>query len=132
MDTNTATEGEYFARLTERERDIYSRGHNTGLLARGRINFGPIPLFDPRTHRGADAATDGYIDADCDHDNIRCTHVDACTELTETRTVRSRRQSALKSHGLYNSLGICQPNGPKTLSRHPGRDDLRRVHERSA
>ena len=78
MDPNTQTEGEYVAALTERERDIYSRGHNTGLLARGRISFGPIPLFDPRTH--TDAATDGYTDADCDHDNIRCTHVDARTE----------------------------------------------------
>ena len=59
MDPNTGTEGEYVAALTERERDIYSRGHNTGLLARGRISFGPIPLFDPRTYRGPDAATDG-------------------------------------------------------------------------
>ena len=43
MDTNTETEGQYVASLSERDRDIYSRGYNTGILARSRIDFGPVP-----------------------------------------------------------------------------------------
>ena len=90
MDTNTQSEGEYVAALTERDRDIYSRGYSAGILARSHIDFGPIPLFDPRTQRNCDRAPRCLVptpmtptqlhlhhrhrcvptDADCDHDNI--------------------------------------------------------------
>lgn len=55
MDTDT--EGEYVAALTERDREIYRRGYNIGLLARSRIDFGSedIPTGDPRTQRGDNA-----------------------------------------------------------------------------
>ena len=102
MDTNTdtETEGEYVAALTERDREIYNRGYTTGILARGLIHFGAGTFLssDPRTHRGADH--DAGCDADCDKGYAATTTVpftnagaatnivpdsDACSPCTETR-----------------------------------------------
>ena len=116
-----------------RDRDIYSRGYSAGILARSHIDFGPIPLFDPRTHpdriqrrrAGPDAAhqPQTYTDTDCDHNNIRYTpdyradpHCDhdniACTLRRRPRRPRESNASPKPSPtGLEITWAVRFPWG---------------------
>ena len=70
MDTNVETEGEYVAALTERDREIYNRAYNVGILARSRIFFDAGADDDPRTYFDDETYRAAIANAGADDDSI--------------------------------------------------------------
>ena len=117
-----STEGEYVAALTERERDIYSRGYNTGILARGRINFGTVN-HPPRCPQNLSRRRNDHRPHYRHQQRLQLWNHRQRRRPPRSLSLRSQRlsrrprlyrqrrnrrlSSDLKSRGLCGSLGVC-------------------------